>query len=79
MLFRSVSLHKGVTIQEAAIYARRYLRGYDRVGVDAQGDLRLQVYCPSENVPLVLKRLASLAGDKGKFELLEQAARAAAA
>ena len=75
----SVSLHKGVTIQEAAIYARRYLRGYDRVGVDAQGDLRLQVYCPSENVPLVLKRLASLAGDKGKFELLEQAARAAAA
>ncbi len=75
----SAALHKGVTLQEAAIYARRYLRGYDRVGVDGEGNLRLQVYCPTENVPLVLKRLTSLAGDKGKFNLMEPASRAMAA
>ncbi len=66
----SVSLFRGVTIVEGAIYARRYLRGYDRVGVDADANLLLQVYCPADHLELILHRLQSLAGAKGEFKIV---------
>ena len=65
-----MDLLKDVTIFEAVMYARRYLRGYDRVGVDDHGNLRLQVYCPDDHLPLVLNRLQTLAAERAGFRAL---------
>jgi hypothetical protein len=39
---------------------RRFLRGYDAVGVGESGELRAVIYCGPERVPAVLRRLAKL-------------------
>jgi hypothetical protein len=45
------------SVEMAAFLLRRFLRGYDRVGLHPSGCLELRVYCPPEHVPAVRARL----------------------
>ena len=58
---------------------RRYLRGYDSVGLDGNGGAVGVVYCPVDHVQAVMKRMPLFLGDKGKIEIIANAAKPARA
>ncbi len=50
----------------AAFMLRRFLRGYDQIGEDGEGNLQALVSCPAEDVDAVLDRLHTVFGEKAR-------------
>jgi hypothetical protein len=73
----AINAHEGLLT--TALLARRFLRGYDRVGVDATGSLIAHVACPSEAAPKVAARLAHLLGCSVRVKGSSDMSRSAAA
>lgn len=59
----AIGIPRGETVRGAFLRLRRFLRGYDRVGVDADGTLRVVVYCPCEYAPRVSERIQMFLGE----------------
>ncbi|HEY5476095.1 MAG TPA: hypothetical protein VIK11_05190 [Tepidiformaceae bacterium] len=70
----AVGLERHDTPRGAFLRLRRFLRGYDRVGVDAEGNLRVVVYCPCEYAPRVSERIQMFLGDGTTVRIAGQGA-----
>lgn len=58
-----VDIPRNETLAGAILRLRRFIRGYDRIGVDASGAVRVVVYCPCEHAPVVMERIRVLLGE----------------
>jgi hypothetical protein len=58
---------------------RRYLRGYDSVGVDGNGAAVAVVYCPADHVQAVMQRMPVFLGDRVKLEMIASTSKTARA
>lgn len=69
-----IGLPRQETVRGAFLRLRRFLRGYDRVGVDGDGSLRVVVYCPTEHAARVSERIQMLLGDGTTVRVVGQGA-----
>lgn len=63
-----VTLKSPKLLFQTALLLRRFVRGYDRVGLDQQGDLYIVAYCPADHVAIVIERLSSFLGTDAQVE-----------
>lgn len=59
-----VTLKNGTPVIEAAWLLRRFLRGYDRVGVDIHGAPKAQTFCAPGDSAKVMSRIHALLGER---------------
>lgn len=59
----TATLPGGMDLLEGALLARRFLRGYDRVGLSASGDLAFAIPCELEHLPRVMERIELVLGE----------------
>lgn len=59
----TATLPAGMDLLEGALLARRFLRGYDRVGLSASGDLAFAIPCEREHLPRVVERIELVLGE----------------
>jgi len=59
---------------DAVILLRRFLRGYDRIGVTSSGDVPVNIYCGDEHIEGVTRRIRTLFGPSYRIEVRDHAA-----
>ncbi len=69
-----VGIPRNETVRGGFLRLRRFLRGYDRVGVDAGGNLRAVVYSPCEYAPRVSERIKMILGEGTTVRVAGQSA-----
>ena len=55
---------------DAFLVLRRFLRGYDRIGLDSGSLLPVSVFCPAEHLPRVMGRMQGVLGDGFELRVL---------
>lgn len=65
-----VDLPRTETVPGTVLRLRRFIRGYDRVGVDTAGGVRVVVYCPSEHAPIVIERVKVVLGEGSNLKVV---------
>lgn len=65
----SLILRPGDDVPSLILLLRRFLRGYDRIGVDERGRLMALVYVPLEHADGVLGRMGKVLGERVRLEI----------
>ena len=69
-----ITLPRAETIRNGFLRLRRFLRGYDRVGVSTNGALRAVVYSPCEYAPRIVDRIQMAIGEGTTVRVVGQGA-----
>ena len=69
-----ITLKSPKLLFQTALLLRRFVRGYDRIGVDQHGELCVIAYCPPDHVAVIVERLSSFLGTDAQVESAGNAA-----